>query len=79
MCKFNTNLIVNCSSKYRERTISNQTKIFLPEEQVIEFTAKEPMAQVVVQIWDDESGELIFSGGYTLIMNIRFPALWSSD
>lgn len=72
MCKFNTNLIVNCSSKYRKRTISNQTKIFLPEEQVIEFTAKEPMAQVVVQIWDDESGELIFSGGYTLIMNIRF-------
>jgi len=51
----------------------------LPEEQVIEFTAKEPMVQVAVQIWDDESGELIFSGGYTLIMNIRFPALWSSD
>lgn len=70
--KFNSNLIINCSSKYRERTISNQTKIFLPEEQVIEFTAKEPMAQVLVQIWDSESGELIFLEDYTLMMKMRF-------
>lgn len=72
MCNFNNKLIVNCSSKYRNRTISNQTKMFLPEEQEIEFTAKEPMAQVAVQIWDNKSGELIFSDGYTLTMNISF-------
>ena len=72
MCNFNTKLIVNCFSKYRECTISNQTKIFLPEKQEIEFTAKEPMAQVVVQIWDEESGELIFSKDYTLMMEAKF-------
>ena len=44
----------------------------MPEKQEIEFTAKEPMAQVAVQIWDEKNGELIFSDGYTLIMNIRF-------
>lgn len=72
MCNFNNKLIVNCSSKYRNRTISNQTKMFLPEEQEIEFTAKEPMAQVAVQIWDNKSGELIFSDGDTFSMNISF-------
>lgn len=72
MCNFNTNLIVNCFSKYRKRTISNQTKIFLSEEQEIEFTAKEPMAQVVVQIWDEESGELFFSMDRTLMMKLKF-------
>lgn len=70
--KFDANLIVNCSSKCRERTISNQTKIFLPKEEVIEFTAKEPMAQFAVQIWDEESGELIFSKDYTLMMKAIF-------
>ena len=68
MCNLNSNLIVNCSSKYRKRTISNQTKIFLSGNQVIEFTAKEPMVQVAVQIWDEESGELIFSTDRTLMM-----------
>ncbi len=72
MCNFNTKLIVNCFSKYRECTISNQTKIFLPEKQEIEFTAKEPMAQVAVQIWDEESGELIFSKDHTLMMEAKF-------
>ena len=69
---FKNNLIVNCTAKCRERTISNQTKIFLPEESVMEFTALEQMAQVVIQIWDEESGDLIFSDDYTLIMKIKF-------
>ena len=72
MCNFNTKLIVNCFSKNRECTISNQTKIFLSEDQVIEFTAKEPMVQVVIQIWDEESGELIFSKDHTLMMKAIF-------
>ena len=72
ICYFNTNLIVNCSSKYRESTISNQTKIFLPEEQEIEFTAKEPMVQVTVQIWDEENGELIFSMDRSRMMKAIF-------
>lgn len=72
LCNLNTNLIVNCSSKYRKRTISNQTKMFLSEDQVIEFTAKEPMVQVAVQIWDEESGELIFSTDRTLMMKAIF-------
>lgn len=70
--KFDNNLIVNCLSKYRERTVSNQTKIFEPEIQVLEFTAKEPMVYVAVQIWDQKSGELIFSYNRTLMMNLRF-------
>ena len=72
MCNFNTNLIINCSSKYRECTIGNQTKIFLTDDQEIEFIAKEPMVQVVVQIWDEESGELIFSMDRTLMMKLKF-------
>lgn len=69
-CEYNNNLIVNCVSEHRERTICNQTKIFSPGERIVEFTAKEPMSQVVVQIWDEVSGKLIFSRNRTHIMGI---------
>lgn len=69
-CIYNDKLIVNCVSEHRERIICNQTKIFQPEEEIIEFTAKEPMSQVVVQIWDEVSGELIFSQNETIMMGI---------
>ena len=69
-CVYNNKLLVNCVSEHRERIICNQTKIFQPEEEVIEFTAKEPMSRVVIQIWDEVSGELIFSNNETLMMGI---------
>lgn len=69
-CVYNNKLLVNCVSEHRERIICNQTKIFQPEEEVIEFTAKEPMRQVAIQIWDEVSGELIFSNKETLMMGI---------
>lgn len=69
-CEYNNNLIVNCVSEHRERTICNQTKIFSMGESIVEFTAKEPMSQVVVQIWDEVSGKLIFSQNRTLMMGI---------
>ncbi len=70
--KFDINLMVNCTSKYRESSISNQSKIFLPEDQILEFRADEPMVQVVIQIWNGESGELIFSKNFTLMMKAFF-------
>lgn len=67
---FNNNLIVNCISEHRGRTICNQTKIFLPGSHILEFNAQEPMSKVVVQIWDEESSELIYSYNGTLCMEI---------
>lgn len=67
--EFEDNLIVNCLSKHKMRTIINQTKIFLPEEDLIEFTSKEPMSEVLIQIWNEENGDLIFSENYTLILS----------
>ena len=69
-CEYNRRLIVNCVSEHRERTICNQTKIFLPEEQCLEFVAEEPMSKVVIQIWDEESGKLLFSYNGTLLMRV---------
>lgn len=68
--EFSSNLIVNCISEHRGRTICNCTKIFLPDEQSLEFEAEEPMSKVVVQIWDVSTGELIFSYNDTLCMGI---------
>lgn len=67
---FHKNLIVNCVSKHHMRTITNQSKIFLPEESVLEFNAEEAMSEILVQIWDQDSGELIFSLSYSLMMSL---------
>lgn len=68
--EFSSKLIVNCISRHRGRTICNRTKIFLPKEQSLEFEAEESMSKVVVQIWDDAAGELIFSYESTLCMRV---------
>lgn len=67
---YNNKLLVNCVSQHCGRTICNQTKIFHPEQKVIEFAAKEPMSRVVIQIWDEVSGELVFSQEVMLMMGI---------
>lgn len=69
-CEFSNMLIVNCISEHRERTICNKTKLFLPEEHTVEFDAEEPMSKVVIQIWDEASGELIFSYNGILMMSL---------
>lgn len=64
-------LLVNCVAEYCSNTICNQTKRFLPEEQELEFTAEEPMVKVVVQIWEEDSGALIFSHSRTLMRYVN--------
>lgn len=64
------NLIINCFAESRGRTIYNQTKMFGPDKEHIEFLAAEPMSHVTVQIWDAESGDLVFSKDITLIMSV---------
>lgn len=64
-------LIVNCVAEHRGRTICNQTKMFPPDEDHIEFFSVEPMSHVTVQIWDTESGDLVFSKDITLILNVN--------
>lgn len=63
-------LIVNCISEHRERIVCNRSKIFPADEQVLEFEAEEPMSKVVVQIWKETTGELLFSYNGTLCMGI---------
>lgn len=65
------NLLVNCVAECRGRTICNQTKAFAPDENRIEFHAAEPMSRVTVQIWDAESGALVFSKDITLILKVN--------
>lgn len=77
-CEFNHKLIVNCVSEHRDRIICNQTKIFQPEKQVLEFTAEEPMSKVNIQIWDETSGNLIFSYNGTLLMGIHIDMNFGS-
>lgn len=82
---FSKDLIVNCSAEHRGRWLINQTKIFPPEENFLEFIAQEPMSRISVQIWDPESGRLIFVEDLTLIMGVSInmdygsPAYQISD
>lgn len=62
--------IVNCIAKCRGRSIKNQSKIFPPEEYSLDFFADEPMSEVIIQIWNAESGELVFSQQQNLITSI---------
>lgn len=67
---FQNSLIVNCTSVCRGRSVINQSKIFLPEEECLDFIAEEPMSNTVIQIWDQKSGKLIFSRIVSLLMNL---------
>lgn len=67
---FSRNLVVNCAAEHRERWLINQTKLFAAEENFIEFTAQEPMSRIVVQIWDQETGELLFTNDSTVMLNL---------
>lgn len=76
---FSKELIVNCCAEHRGRWLINQTKIFLPEEDSLEFTAQEPMSRTAVQIWDPESGKLIFSDELALMMELSIGTNYSSS
>lgn len=78
-------LIVNCVAERHGRSISNQTKRFQRDSQELDFFAEEPMSRVIIQIWEVESGNLIFSKevslimGISLSMNIGSPAYQICD
>lgn len=63
-------LIVNCVAECHGRSILNQTKRFKATEQCLDFIADEPMSRVTIQIWEAESGDLIFSKDISLMMGI---------
>lgn len=67
---FSKDFIVNCTAEHRGRSILNETKLFPIQNQHLDFFADEPMSQVVVQIWEAESGDLIFSKNLTLTMGM---------
>ena len=62
------NLVVNCSAEHRGRWLINQIKLLPAGEDSIEFTAEEPMSRVAVQIWDQETGELLFADDLTIML-----------
>ncbi len=64
------NHIVNCTAEHRGRTVSNQTKLFGADVPSLDFYAEEPMSSVAIQIWEQESGDLVFSEAFTLVMRI---------
>lgn len=59
-------MVVNCAAEHRGRWLINQTKLLVAEEGSVEFTTEEPMSRVVVQIWDRETGELLFADDLTI-------------
>lgn len=75
---FAKDLIVNCTAEHRDRSVLNQTKLFRAEAQHLDFYADEPMSRVVIQIWEGDSGELIFSKDLTLIMSMSLGIIIGS-
>ncbi|MCC8125926.1 MAG: hypothetical protein LIO92_00790 [Clostridiales bacterium] len=65
-------LIVNCTAECRGRCILNQTRLFPSKAgtDILEFWAEEPMSHVEIRIWDQSSGELVFSEKSTLMMRV---------
>lgn len=52
MRPFSIPLIVNCSASHRGRSVINQSRIFSPDRDTLEFISEEPMVSITVQIWD---------------------------
>ena len=75
---FSEDVIVNCTAEHRGRSVSNQTKIFRAEESKLDFFADEAMSRVIVQIWEKESGKLLFSKVITLILDVSFSMNFGS-
>lgn len=69
---FAKDLIVNCTAEHRGRIILNQAKFFSEREQSLIFYSDEPMSRVIIQIWEQDSGGLIFSKDITLMMGVSF-------
>ena len=69
---FAKDLIVNCISEHRGRIILNQAKLFSERDQSMIFYSDEPMSRVTVKIWEQDSGELIFSKDITVNMGVSF-------
>ena len=76
---FSQELMVNCAAEHCERWLINQTKLLPVEESYIEFTAEEPMSRVVVQIWDKETGELLFASDSTIMLKISLNMNFGSS
>mgnify|MGYP006072317743 FL=1 len=76
---FSRNLVVNCAAEHRKRWLINQTKLLPAEESSVEFTAKEPMSRIVVQIWDQETGELLFSDDSTIMLRVNLEMNFGSS
>lgn len=76
---FSRDLVVNCAAEHRERWLINQTKLLPAEESSVEFTAKEPMSRVVVQIWDWETGDLLFARDLSMMLGANLEMNFSSS
>ena len=66
------NVIVRCASKHRARWILDEVKVMTSNQETVCFEAKEPMSHVFVQIWDVDTGKLLFSKDVTLMMHITY-------
>lgn len=75
---FSRELMVNCAAEHRGRWLTNQTKFLAAEESSVEFTAEEPISRVVVQIWDRETGDLIFAHELTMMLGVNLGMNFSS-
>lgn len=76
---FSRDLMVNCAAEHREWWLINQTKLLPAEEISVEFTAKEPMSRVVVQIWDWETGDLLFARDLSMMLGVNLEMNFSSS
>ena len=76
---FSQELVVNCAAEHRGRWLINQTKLLAAEESSVAFTAEEPMSRIVVQIWDRETGELLFSDDLTIMLEVNLDMNFGSS
>lgn len=68
--QFHNNFLVNCIADCRGRSTTNQTKLFSTKENCLDFFSEEPMSRIIIQIWKEKSGELVFSKDISLIMGV---------
>ena len=67
-------LLVNCAIENGGRWITDETKVFMPNSNELNFSAQESATHYRIRIWDKLSGELVFASESSFIRIIQVSA-----
>lgn len=65
-------VLVNCTAEHREAQVLNEVRVLAADAESVSFTAQEPMSHVSLQFWDMDSGRLLDSMMYTMMLGRTF-------